>query len=208
MLDIISIKTINSIIKYDSLIRISPKAIVSYIQCLTYHFEDLEPYRENLKGFDIRLSVFNKKSMSNFEELQKSGLVKINKDSVTFIDYWSKYIDKSKLILNDTSEVLLNSNYKDASFFKDELLNSGSFLELCLMKYKLSKENLFYLLNLYFKQQEVTKKKFFSYQELSTNCLYFIDRERKNLKNNKIVKLIDDRNEVHDLIKSKYRNNG
>jgi hypothetical protein len=206
MLKLISLHTINSIFKLDSLINsISSKAKIAYIQCLTYHFEDLDPKIVNLKGFDISKKVINQKSLSLFLELEKAGLVVVNEDSITFINHWAKYIDKSKLNKVQAHEYLALMDYKKAIDYKQDILNSGTFFELIQMEFKIDANKVVCLVNRFFNEQNAHEQSYPNYQNASRHCLSWIKKELKNTNSVGVInKTVNARNNAHDIINQKY----
>ena len=164
MLKLISLYAINSIFNLDSLIILSAKDKIAYIQCLTYHFEDLEHKIINLQSFELNKRVINQKSLVYFQELDKAGLVKLNEDTITFINHWHKYIDKSQLEKVKAHEYLGLMDYKKAIDYQDELLNNQTFRELLQMEFKIDKDKVVYLVNRFFNEQNAIEQSYANYQ--------------------------------------------
>ena len=204
MLKLFSLYTLNSIFNQDSLISLSAKAKIAYIQCLTYHFEDLEPKIVNLQSFELHKRVVNQKSIVYFQELEKAGLVIINESTITFINHWHKYIDKSQLEKVKAHEYLGLMDYKKANDYKDELLKSDSFSELLQMEFKIDKDKVVYLLNRFFNEQNAIEQSYANYQSASRHCLSWIRKEMKNSSGGIINKTVNARNNAHDIISQKY----
>ena len=205
MLKHISLHTINSIFNLDSLFSLSAKAKVAYLQCLTYHFEDLEPKMVNLQSFELQKRIVNQKSIVYFQELEKAGLVKINENTITFINHWHKYIDKSSFEKVKAHDYLVLMDYKKANDYKDELLNSDSFSELLQMEFKIDRQKVVYLLNRFFNEQNAIEQSYPNYQSASRHCLSWIRKEMKNNSGGGIInKTVNARNNAHDIINQKY----
>ena len=204
MLKLFSLYTINSIFNLDSLIILSAKAKIAYIQCLTYHFEDLEPKIINLQSFELNKQVINQKSLVYFQELDKAGLVKLNDNTITFINHWHKYIDKSQLEKVKAHEYLGLMDYKKAIDFKDELSNNQTFSELLQMEFKIDKDKVVYLVNRFFNEQNAVEQSYANYQSASRHCLSWIRKEMKNSSGGIINKTVNARNNAHDIISQKY----
>ena len=205
MLKLFSLHTLNSIFNQDSLISLSAKAKIAYIQCLTYHFEELEPKIVNLQSFELHKRVVNQKSIVYFQELEKAGLVIINESTITFINHWHKYIDKSQLEKVKAHEYLGLMDYKKANDYKDELLKSDSFSELLQMEFKIDKYKVVYLLNRFFNEQNAIEQSYANYQSASRHCLSWIRKEMKNSSGGGIInKTVTARNNAHDIISQKY----
>ena len=204
MLKLFSLHTLNSIFNQDSLISLSAKAKIAYIQCLTYHFEDLEPKIVNLQSFELHKRVVNQKSIVYFQELEKAGLVIINESTITFINHWHKYIDKSQLEKVKAHEYLGLMDYKKAIDYKEELLNNQTFSELLQMEFKIDKDKVVYLVNRFFNEQNAVEQSYANYQSASRHCLSWIRKEMKNSSGGIINKTVNARNNAHDIISQKY----
>lgn len=205
MLKLFSLHTLNSILNQDSLISLSAKAKIAYIQCLTYHFEDLEPKIINLQSFELHKRVINQKSLVYFQELDKAGLVKLNEDTITFINHWHKYIDKSQLEKVKAHEYLGLMDYKKAIDYQEELLNNQTFSELLQMELKIDKDKVVYLVNRFFNEQNAVEQSYANYQSASRHCLSWIRKEMKNSSGGGIInKTVNARNNAHDIINQKY----
>ena len=204
MLKLFSLHTLNSIFNQDSLISLSAKAKIAYIQCLTYHFEDLEPKIVNLQSFELHKRVVNQKSIVYFQELEKAGLVIINESTITFINHWHKYIDKSQLEKVKAHEYLGLMDYKKAIDYKEELLNNQTFSELLQMEFKIDKDKVVYLVNRFFNEQNAVEQSYANYQSASRHCLSWIRKEMKNNSGGIINKTVNARNNAHDIISQKY----
>lgn len=205
MLKLISLYTINQIFSVDSLINdLNPKCKIAYMQCLTYHFEDLEPKIVNLQSFDIKKKVINSKSMELFKQLEQAGLVIINLDSITFVNHWHKYIDKSQLEKVKAHEYLGLMDYKLANDYKADIINSGSFCELIQMEFHIDKDKVVYLINRFFNEQNTHEQSYPNYQAASRHCLSWIKKELKNNNSGVITKTVNARNTAHNIINQKY----
>ena len=205
MLKLFSLHTLNSIFNQDSLISLSAKAKIAYIQCLTYYFEDLEPKIVNLQSFELHKRVVNQKSIVYFQELEKAGLVIINESTITFINHWHKYIDKSQLEKVKAHEYLGLMDYKKAIDYQRELLNNETFCELLQMEFKISKEKVVHLCNRFFNEQNAIEQSYANYQSASRHCLSWIRKEMKNSSGSGIInKTVNARNNAHDIINQKY----
>lgn len=174
MLKHISLYCINKIFETEALVKISPKAKVAYIQCLVFHFEDLEPSHENTEAFDILKTRVKPRSLPLFEEMAKAGLVQINDKWITFVSLWQKHIDKSAFKRVTPTEYMAISGYKPAEEYMADILSNQSFYDLTGMQLKLSKERTTELIQLFFKTQEAHKQPYANYTAASRHCLGWI----------------------------------
>ncbi len=174
MLKHISLYCINQIFETEALIKISPKSKVAYIQCLIFHFEELEPSHENTETFDILKTRVKPKSLPLFEEMAKAGLVQISDKWITFISLWKNHIDKSAFKRVTPTEYMVMSGYKPAEEYKDDMLKNESFYDLTGIQLKLSKERTTQMIELFFKTQGAHEQSYPNYTAASRHCLGWI----------------------------------
>ena len=170
MLKHLSLYCINQIFETEALIKLSPKAKVAYIQCLVFHFEDLEPSHENMESFDILKTRPKPTSMPLFDELAKAGLVQISDKWITFISLWKNHIDKSALTRVTPEEYRIAAGYKPAEEYMDEMLKNESFYEVTGMQLKLSREKITEMIQLFFKTQGAHAQTYPDYTSVSRHC--------------------------------------
>jgi len=171
MLNIITLQTINLIFEAVEF-NVSEMTKIVYINCLIHHFKNKSATYNNAKAFDIVNSDFDfAKFKKNFQELQKAGLVIIdNSTIITFINAWSKHIDKTKLVNDDISNISIIK----ADKVKDNLLNSQQLQEVCQMKYKLSKDRITQLIEIFVKEQIVIDKTYSSQGDCTKHFIYWL----------------------------------
>lgn len=174
MLKHISLYCINQIFETEALVKISPKAKVAYIQCLIFHFEDLEPSHENTEAFDILKTRVKPRSIPLFEEMAQAGLVQISEKWITFINLWNNHIDKTSFKRVTPTEFMAISGYKPAKEYMADILSNESFYDLAAMQFKLSKEKITELIQLFFKTQEAHQQPYPNYTAASRHCLGWI----------------------------------
>lgn len=174
MLKYISLYCINQIFETEALVKLGPKAKVAYIQCLIFHFEDLEPSHENTQTFDILKTRVKQRSLPLFEEMALAGLVQISDKWITFINLWNNHIDKSSFKRVTPTEYMASSGYKPAEEYMADILSNETFYDLTGMQLKLSKEKTTELIQLFFKTQEAHKQPYANYTAASRHCLAWI----------------------------------
>lgn len=190
MLKLISLHTLNKIFDQEAIIKLSPKAKIAYMQCVTFHFEDLAPKLANLQPFELQKGIINQRSLPLFQELEKAGLVINNETTITFVNHWAKHIDKSKMERAPAHEYLGLMNYKKAIEYKPELLKHQGFYEITKMQCKISADRVTELINMFFKEQDAHEESFPNYQAASRHCLSWIRQQCciSNYKNKSIIK--------------------
>lgn len=174
MLKVISLHCINQIFETEALVKISPKAKIAYMQCLIYHFADVEPTYDNMLAFDIMKFRVNPKSMKLFEELDKAGLVQIHEKWITFINHWGKHIDRTLLPRVSPTEYLATADFRPAEEFMEEILKKASFYEIAQMQMKIPPERTAELIKLFFKTQDAHEQAYQNHTAASRHCLGWI----------------------------------
>lgn len=184
MLDIITLKVIRNIFDLECIHKLSAMTKIVYINSLIWHFEDKEPNHANLKGFDIsRIKIKNYQKFANYyEEMQKAGLVIITEKNITFIDHWSKHIDKKRLERVNIEEYVAMSNLKPISDFEDELLNSQGLYEMAHIRNRLNKQSTESLLNVFIKEQKTVNKLYTNTGECIKHFLFWLPKNQDKLK--------------------------
>lgn len=184
MLEIITLQVLRNIFDIECTSRMSAMSRMVYINSLIWHFEDKEANHANLKGFDIsRLKIKNYSKFSkNYEEMQKCGLVIINEKSITFMDVWSKYIDKKRLDRISPEEFVAMSNLKKIDQFEKELIGNKGLFELSRMKYKLTEAQVSKLVEIFIKEQKTTEKLYSGASDCIRHCTNWIGTNHEKLK--------------------------
>lgn len=170
MLEFITLQTINKI--FENLnVNISEMTKIVYINCLIHHFKNKRATYNNAKAFDIVNSDFDfSKFKKNFQELHKAGAININGSIITFNNLWGKYIDTGKLIKEDKPNITIIK----ADKVKDSLLSSHQLQEVCQMKYKLTKDRITQLIEIFVKEQSVIDKTYSSQGDCTKHFIYWL----------------------------------
>jgi hypothetical protein len=171
MLKIINLYIIDRIFNQVAKCKLSPKAQMLYINCLTHHFKHLEAKTYNCNAFDLMVDEFPNydRYVDLLKELDEASLVEIYNGKILFYNVWSPFINKL-LLDNPTQEVVQKSVVE----FKEELLASEQLIELSAMKYKLSKTQVGKLIELFVKEQEAFKKCYLTYGDCIKHCTYWM----------------------------------
>ena len=178
MLEIITLAAIKRIFD-NSKFKVSSYSKMLYINCLMYHFENLEPTEENSKGFVMQSDTLNYELYKkNFKELEKAEIIIIGFDStVTFSPLWNRYIDKS-MIIKPTYSL-------DVESIK-EYLKGDIFIDMICMKYRLSIIEVQTLVLDFAKEQIAVSKKYLNENDCKT---HFKNWVKYNIENKKITSI-------------------
>jgi hypothetical protein len=193
MLTVISLYVIDKIFSGTNG-KLSTKAKMLYINCLTYHFREMEPTVSNAIAFNLKnVNIPNyEKHQPAFVELFKNDLVELSNDRVYFNNLWGKHIDWRQLKKQSPEEYVAGFTFSSATSFKEEMLSSTKMKELQMMRYKISEVQIDALISLFTQEQDTFEKKYNSFGECVKHFTYWI-------KNN-IVKV-----PIGTVVKSKGR---
>jgi len=174
MLNLITLNVIDKIFNEKAECKLSGMAQMIYINCLMHHFRDKPAKVSNAIAFELSEDDFKNfdKYKKYMIELQKAGLITIGK-KVVFNNVWGQLIDRSKLEKVKPDEFVGGFVMKQASQFKDELLNNESMFELMKMKHKIRKPQAIALLELFIKEQDTLEKKYCNLSECLKHYLYW-----------------------------------
>lgn len=184
MLEIITLQVLRNIFDIECSKKLSAMGKMVYINSLIWHFEDKEPNHANLKGFDIsRLKIKNYSKFSNYyEEMQRCGLVVVNEKTITFLDVWSKHIDKKRLERITPDEFVAMSNLKEIDAFEHELIGNRGLFELARMKHKLNEQQVSKMVEIFIKEQKTTKKLYSGASDCIRHCTNWISTNHEKLR--------------------------
>jgi hypothetical protein len=163
--DIISIRVMNNIFKECN--KLSYGAMQLYQNILQHYFCDKEEVIGNLNDFEIKqVSIPNfTKHVNRFVELQNAKLISIDDEVILFHDVWTKHIHLFRM----------KTDFKlyFATDFKDEMYNSRLLDEAITMKYKLNSQDVHNLLQMFFAEQDGTKKQYPNESECRKHFMYW-----------------------------------
>ena len=171
MLKIINLYIIDRIFNQVAKCKLSPKAQMLYINCLTHHFRYLDAKTYNCNAFNLMIDEFPKydKYVDLLKELDNASLIEIYNGKILFYNVWSSFINKS--LLDIPSQEIVQKSVVE---FKEELLLSEQLIELSAMKYKISKTQVGKLIELFVKEQEAVKKCYLTYGDCVKHCTYWM----------------------------------
>jgi hypothetical protein len=136
MLKIISLWTIQKILEPHKK-SLGAHAQMIYINCLIFHFQNLEPIESNSVAFEIsKLELKFNNYVSQYKNLSDVGLIEIKPTSVMFYNIWSKHIDKS--LYTAKNNTFGEYVQKELNSYVDDFKSATNVKELCMRTYKIS----------------------------------------------------------------------
>lgn len=181
MLKIINLYVIDKIFEESK--KISAKAKMLYINCLTHHFKEKSALVSNAVAFEMFEEDF--RDFSRFkvpmQELHKAGLIEIGTNKIAFHNTWGRHIDRSQLEKVDAMEYVAGFAFNGIEHFKADLINSNSIVELASMKYSIKKEDLPQLIELFITEQTTFDKKYSGFSDCIKHFTYWLPNNIKKL---------------------------
>ncbi len=176
MLKIINLYVIDKIFSDEAIAPIGAKAMMLYINCLTYHFKDKKATNVDAVAFSINIASIKNYSLyrNDFYELEKAELISIENDKVKFINHWGKYIDRTLLDKVAIEEYLGSYSKKLASYYLTEINNNTKLLELLQMKYKINMEKVNKLIDMFVKEKDAFGTTYNNFSECSQHLTYWV----------------------------------
>ena len=136
MLKIISLWTIQKILEPHKK-SLGAHAQMIYINCLIFHFQNLEPIESNSVAFEIsKLELKFNNFIFQYKTLSDVGLIEIKPTSVMFYNNWSKYIEPS--LYTSKNNTFGEYVQKEINIYVDDFKSSTNVKELCMRTYKIS----------------------------------------------------------------------
>jgi len=166
MIKLFNLKVIDSIFKYEVKRpnRLTSKSQMVYINCLTHYFKDLEPTITNSMGFEMSFDEYPtlKTFLPEFQILETAGLVNIYLNGVGFKRVWANYIDIRYLETIPPINYIGAMELQENNDIKKQLLENEQLVELCAMKYKVTKDVFPKMVDLFLTEQIAFGKKYSS----------------------------------------------
>lgn len=178
MIKLFNLLVIDNIFKYEvkQPNHINSKCKMVYISCLTHHFKDKEPSVINSMGFELSFeeNTSLKNFMPEFQILESAGLVNVYSSGIGFKRVWANYIDIRYL------ETIPPINYVGAmemqvnNDLKKQFMENEQLIELCAMKYKISKESYPKMVDLFLTEQIAFGKKYINLMDCLKHFTFWI----------------------------------
>lgn len=167
----INLHVLEEIFSKEAKVKPNVYARMLYINCITHHFKNKEPYITNLSEFTLlKDSIPNLPNYIHlFTELVKANLIKEQKDSYLFFNVWTKHMDISRM----NNDVFMAKSFTCMDF-NDQMYNAHQLIELCAMKNKIGKAQVIKLMQLFFNEQSALETKYPNEQECKKHFLYWI----------------------------------
>ncbi len=177
-------EVIDNIFKEKAEIEISSMSKMLYINILMGQFKNKEANEKNAMAFEMfydDIKNYNRWE-KNFKELHKARLITIGEKFITFHNAWGSYIDRSSIV--ELKHAQYESSLKTADTYKQSLVNNQTMFEVTGMKYKLSKESMFKLIDIFINEQIAIKNKYENESECTRHFINWVGKN-SNLQTNK-----------------------
>ncbi len=163
--------------------QISPKAKMLYINCLTHHFKEKSATVSNAIAFEMFEKDFGdfSKYRVPMQELHRAGLIEIGANKIAFHNKWGQHIDRSKLEKVSAEHYIAGFSFNSVEFYEKDLKSNQSIIELAQMKYKISKENIAQLTELFIKEQKAFDKKYNNFADCAKHFSYWLPNQIKQM---------------------------
>lgn len=177
MLNLFTLQVFETIFETRSENKLSSMAKSLYINCLYGHFKSKEPTDKNSIAFDIFLSDLKNYSkwQKYFQELHKAKLINIQEDRINFINHWGQFIEREKL----TKPISVR---KDAKYYRENLQNNKSLIDLISMKHSLNDQHIINFIDLFVKEQQAVLNKYNNESEISKHFMNWCNTQVKKSK--------------------------
>jgi hypothetical protein len=149
-----------------------------YINCLTYHFKELEPSVINSMGFELSFedNPKLKEFMAEFYILEDAGLVNIYSSGIAFKRVWANYIDIRYLETIPPINYIGAMEMQENNDLRNQFMNNESLKELCAMKYQITKEIFPRMVDLFLTEQIAFGKKYTSIADCIKHFTFWLPR--------------------------------
>jgi len=180
MIKLFNLSVIDSIFKHEIIrpTRLTPKSQMVYINCLTYHFKELEPSVINSMGFELSFedNPKLKEFMAEFYILEDAGLVNIYSSGIAFKRVWANYIDIRYLETIPPINYIGAMEMQENNDLRNQFMNNESLKELCAMKYQITKEIFPRMVDLFLTEQIAFGKKYTSIADCIKHFTFWLPR--------------------------------
>lgn len=182
MLKVINLYVIDKIFQ-ELEYSLSSKAKMLYINCLTHHFRDKSATVVNAVAFDMFEEDFGDfdKYRPLMQELHKSGLIDIGVNKIAFHNTWGKHIDRTQLEKVTPNEYVAGFAFNGIEHYEKDLATNTQIIELSQMKYKISRENVVSLMELFIKEQKTFDKKYTGLSDCIKHFTYWLPSQIKQI---------------------------
>jgi hypothetical protein len=182
MLKVINLYVIDKIFE-ESEIKLSSKAKMLYINCLTHHFKNKTATVANAVAFEMFEEDFGDfdKYKVLMQELHRAGLIEIGVNRIAFHNTWGKHIDRTQLEKVSPTEYVAGFSFNGIDSFEKDLTNNTQIIELSRMKYGISQENVVKLMELFIKEQKTFDKKYSGLSDCVKHFTYWLPSQIKQI---------------------------
>jgi len=178
MIKLFNLSVIDSIFKHEIKrpSTLTSKSQMVYINCLHYHFKELEPSVINSMGFELSFEDNPKLKdfMAEFYILEDAGLVNIYSNGIAFKRVWVNYIDTRYLETIPPINYIGAMELQESHDLRKQFLENEQLIELCAMKYKVAKDVYPKMVDLFFTEQIAFGKKYSSVADCIKHFSFWI----------------------------------
>jgi hypothetical protein len=163
--------------------KISAKAKMLYINCLTHHFKEKSATVSNAIAFEMFEEDFGdfSKYRVSMQELHRAGLIEIGVNKIAFHNMWGQFIDRAQLEKVNPEEYVAGFSFNGIEHFQSELINNKSLIELAKMKYSIKEEDMPKLIQLFITEQKTFDKKYNGFSDCIKHFTFWLPNNTKKL---------------------------
>jgi hypothetical protein len=148
-----------------------------------HHFKEKSATVSNAVAFEMFEEDFGDFSRFKIpmQELHKAGLIEIGTNKIAFHNTWGKHIDKTQLEKVNPDEFVGNFNFLGIENFEKDLKENNQIIELSQMKYKIRKEDVQKLMELFIMEQKTFNKKYTGLSDCIKHFTYWLPSQIKQM---------------------------
>lgn len=173
MLSLITLDVIEQIFDAKKDCKISSMTKSLYINCLIKHLKNKDSSDKNAMSFDMFISEIPNyaKWEPNFVELHHAKIVSISLNRISFNNMWGQLIDRS--LLHKEQTYVINSK-KTPEIFQKDLQENQSLIDLIGMKQRMTKNQIFNMIELFIKEQMAISTVYMDAGECAKHFIYWV----------------------------------
>ena len=110
------------------------------------------------------------------QELHKAELIVIGPKTITFLNVWGKYIDRTQLEKVSPDEYVAGFNFSSIQQFVADLESNELLHETCAIKYRIKTEQVVKMLPLFISEQMAFDKKYSGWSDCAKHFTYWLGK--------------------------------
>lgn len=176
MLKFIDLWTIDKLFS-DAPIKLSIRSQILYIRALMFYWREKSASISNLTSFELSaVDLPYEANKKELEELSKAELITIKSDKMVYIfnDLWAKYIDKDRIPKVSAESFVGASALNDMIHFEKQLLESETTIELCCIKFAMTRDQAVFLIKVFIMEQKNAETKFANLAQVIKYCTNYV----------------------------------